>query len=119
MRRRGPACGVPGAFAGAYRLRRACERRGVAFERRPASFLGATVLAYIVAMAAMAAMAVVAIAPVPGRGLDPGLEAALVAGATGTVLLLHWPTMGGWSWAIWAALWVHRDGDDPERPRPT
>jgi uncharacterized protein (DUF983 family) len=116
MRGRCPACGAPGAFAGAYRLRRACERCGVVFERDPGSFLGATVLAYAVAVAAMA---VVAIATVPGRGLYPGLEGWLIASATATVLLLYRPVKGWWLWAIWAAGWVHRDGEDPERPRAT
>jgi hypothetical protein len=45
---------------------------------------------------------------------DPGT----LLGATATVLLLYRPLKGGWLWASWAAGWVHRDGEDPERTRP-
>jgi uncharacterized protein (DUF983 family) len=107
-----PACGAPGAFAGPYRLRPACARCGVVFERDAGSFLGATVLAY---SAAVLAMVVVALATIPGRGLYPGLEAWLIGSATLTVLLLYRPIKGGWLWVTWAAGWVHRDREDPER----
>jgi len=110
-----PACGAAGAFAGPYRLRRACARCGVVFERDAGSFLGATVLAYAVAVAAMGVVAWIA---VPGRGLYPGLELHLIGAALVTVLLLYRPIKGWWLWVTWAAGWVHRDGDDPERPPP-
>lgn len=108
-----PACGSPGAFAGLYRLRPACAHCAVVFERDAGSFLGATVLAYT---AAVVAMVVVAVVTIPGRGLYPGLEAWLIGSATLTVLLLYRPIKGGWLWVTWAAGWVHRDREDPERP---
>ena len=65
-----------------------------------------------------AAMAVVALATVPGRGRVPGPEARLIAGATETVLLLYRALKCWWPWVIWAAGWIHREGEDPERTRP-
>jgi len=73
------------------------------------------VLAYA---SAVLAMAVVALATVPGRGLYPGLELALIASATLTVLLLYRPIKGWWLWLTRAADWVHRDGEDPEGGPP-
>ena len=115
LRGRCPACGAPGAFAGPYRLRRACSLCGVVFERDGGSWLGATVLAY---GAAIVAMVVVAAVTIPGRGLYPGLELWLIASASATVLVLYRPIKGFWLWVTWAAGWVHRDGEDPERPPP-
>jgi len=115
VRGRCPACGAPGAFVGPYRLRRACDACGVVFERDDGSFLGATVLAYTVAILAML---LVAAATIPGRGLYPGLEWVLIGAATLTVVLLYRPIKGWWLWVTWAAGWVHRDGEDPER-RPS
>lgn len=106
-----PACGAPGAFAGLYRLKPRCERCGVVFERDGGTWLGASVLAYVLAILAMAAFA---LATVPGRGLYRGLEVGLVAIAAATVLLVYRPVKGWWLWVTWAAGWVHRDGEDPE-----
>lgn len=111
VRGRCPACGAPGAFAGPFRLRERCAGCGVVFERDPGSWLGATVLAYTVAVVAMV---VAALLTVPGRGLYRGLEWVLVATAVATVLLTYRPIKGAWLWLTWAAGWVHRDGEDPD-----
>lgn len=111
VRGRCPACGAPGAFAGPFRLRPRCGGCGVVFERDPGSWLGATVLAYTVAVVAVV---VVALVTVPGRGLYRGLEAVLALTAVATVLLTYRPIKGAWLWLTWAAGWVHRDGEDPD-----
>jgi uncharacterized protein (DUF983 family) len=111
MRGRCPACGAPGAFAGPYRLRPRCAGCGVVFERDGGTWLGASVLAYVLAILAMAGFAW---ATVPGRGLYRGFEAGLIGVAVATVLLVYRPVKGWWLWATWAAGWVHRDGEDPE-----
>jgi uncharacterized protein (DUF983 family) len=113
MRGRCPACGTPGAFAGTYRLRERCAGCGVVFERDGGTWLGASVLAYALAVVAMA---VAALLTVPGRGLYRGLEAVLIVTALVTVLLAYRPIKGWWLWATWAAGWVHRDREDPETP---
>ena len=106
-----PACGAPGAFEGAYRLRSRCARCGVVFERDGGTWLGAAALAYALAVVAMGLFAW---ATVPGRGLYAGLEYGLVGVAVATVVLVYRPVKGWWLWATWAAGWVHRDGEDPE-----
>ena len=111
VRGRCPACGTPGAFAGTFRLRERCAGCGVVFERDPGSWLGATVLAYAVAIVAMG---VAVLLTVPGRGLYRGLEWVLALTAVATVLLTYRPIKGAWLWLTWAAGWVHRDGEDPD-----
>ena len=106
-----PACGAPGAFAGPFRLRERCPGCGVVFERDPGSWLGATVLAYAVAVVAMGFAALLT---VPVHGLYRGLEWVLAATAVVTVLLTYRPIKGAWLWLTWAAGWVHRDGEDPD-----
>jgi uncharacterized protein (DUF983 family) len=106
-----PACGEPGAFAGAYRLRSRCSRCGVVFERDGGTWLGAAAVAYALAVVAMGLFAW---ATVPGRGLYAGIEFWLAGVAVATVLLVYRPVKGWWLWVTWAAGWVHRDGEDPE-----
>ena len=107
-----PACGEPGAFTGPYRLRPRCARCGVVFERDGGTWLGAAALAYALAVVAMGLFA---LATVPGRGLYAGLEFWLAGVAGATVVLVYRPVKGWWLWVTWAAGWVHRDGEDPER----
>lgn len=106
-----PACGAPGAFDGAYRLRPRCSRCGVVFERDSGTWLGASALAYALAVVAMGLFA---LATIPGRGLYAGLEFWLAGVAVATVVLSYRPVKGWWLWVTWAAGWVHRDGEDPE-----
>lgn len=108
-----PACGGPGAFAGAYALRERCLRCGVRFERDPGSWLGAMVLAYGLAILACLLVAWWVLAR--ASGLVATLEWWLVATGVATVLLVYRPVKGWWLWCMWAAGWVHRDGEDPER----
>ncbi len=108
-----PACGAPGAFVGVYRLRARCQACGVVFERDGGTWLGASVLAYALAVVAMV---VVALVTIPGHGLYRGLEVVLALTALVTVLVVYRPVKGWWLWATWAAGWVHRDGEDPEAP---
>jgi uncharacterized protein (DUF983 family) len=116
MRGRCPACGAGGAFRGTYRLRERCGRCGVVFERDGGTWLGAAALTYAVAVVAMALFAW---ATVPGRGLYRGLEFWLVGVGVATILSVYRPVKGWWLWATWAAGWVHRDGEDPDRtPEP-
>lgn len=108
-----PACGAPGAFAGAYALRERCRQCGVRFERDPGSWLGAAVLAYGLAIVACALVAWWIVAR--GGARLVALEWWLVATAVATVLLVYRPVKGWWLWCMWVAGGVHRDGEDPER----
>lgn len=107
-----PACGGDGAFRGLYALRPLCPHCGVRFERDGGSWLGATVLAYALAVVAVGAAAWWIVARAPQ--LLPRLEWWLVATAVVSVLLVYRPVKGWWLWWMWAAGWVHRDGEDPE-----
>jgi uncharacterized protein (DUF983 family) len=108
-----PACGGPGAFRSLYALRPHCTHCGVRFERDAGSWLGAAVIAYAFAIAACALVAWWFVAR--AGGLGEGLEWWLVATGVATVLLVYRPVKGWWTWCMWAAGWVHRDGEDPER----
>jgi uncharacterized protein (DUF983 family) len=106
-----PACRRGPAFRSIYALAERCPACGVRFERDPGSFLGATALAYTLAVLVVG---LVAVALVRRDGLFPGLEWWLVASAVLTVALVYRPVKGWWLWCMWAAGWVHRDGEDPE-----
>jgi len=108
-----PACGAGGAFSGPYTLRERCSRCGVRFERDGGSWLGAAVLAYALAVVACALVAWWILAR--AGGLAARLEIWLSLTAVVTVLAVYRPVKGWWLWWMWAAGWVHRDGEDPER----
>ena len=108
-----PACGGPGAFRGPYALHERCAHCLVRFERDAGSWLGAAVIAYALAIVACALTAWWIVTRAGGLGV--GLEWWLVATAVATVLLVYRPVKGWWLWCMWAAGWVHRDGEDPER----
>lgn len=104
-----PACDAP-MFDGPYRLRRVCSGCGVRFERDPGSWLGASVMVYIVAVLALAVEAAVLL---PRYGLFPGIEWIAVATGVAAVLLSYRPAKGWWVWWLWAAGFVTRDDADP------
>lgn len=108
-----PACGAGGAFAGVYALRERCASCGVRFERDGGSWLGAAVLSYAVAIVVCAAVTWWLLAR-GGPAVDR-LEWWLVGTSVATVVLVYRPVKGWWLWCMWAAGWVHRDGEDPER----
>ena len=108
-----PACGGQGAFRGVYALREHCRHCGVRFERDGGSWLGAMALTYVVAVVACALVAWWILVRAPQ--LAPRLEWWLVATGVASVLLAYRPVKGWWLWWMWAAGWVHRDGEDPER----
>lgn len=108
-----PACGGPGAFRGVYALRERCAHCRVRFERDAGSWLGAAVIAYAFAIMACALVAWWIVTRAGGLGV--GLEWWLVATGVATVLIVYRPVKGWWLWCMWAAGWVHRDGEDPER----
>lgn len=83
------------------------------FDRDGGTWLGASVVAYALAVVAMG---VAALVTVPGRGLYRGLEVVLVVTALLTVLAVYRPVKGWWLWVTWAAGWVHRDREDPDAP---
>jgi hypothetical protein len=60
---------------------------------------------------------VVAAVLIADRGVFVGLEWYLVGTALVSVLLVYRPVKGWWLWVMWAAGWVHRDREDPERGR--
>ncbi len=108
-----PACGGPGAFRSLYALRERCPHCGVRFERDAGSWLGAAVIAYGFTIVVLALVGWWLVAR--AGGLGAGLEWWLVAAGVTTVLLVYRPVKGWWTWCMWVAGWVHRDGEDPER----
>lgn len=107
-----PACRRGSAFRGLYAVAEFCPVCGVRFERDPGSWLGAAVIAYTIAIVVVAVVGGLAIGR---RGLFVGLEWWLVGTALTTVLLVYRPVKGWWLWVMWAAGWIHRDREDPER----
>ena len=104
-----PNCGRGRMFASFYRLKDTCPVCGVRFERDTGSWLGASVLAYIVAIVMLMVEAAVLI---PIWGLFRGLEWVLVGTAVVVVLAVYRPVKGWWVWWMWAAGFVTRDRND-------
>lgn len=109
MAGRCPACGEGGVFVSLYRVRPTCLRCGVRYERDVGSWLGAMVVAYVVAIVFVLAVAAVAIA---NFGLFRGLEWVLIGAGFVTVVFAYRPAKGWWLWWMWAAGFVTRDGED-------
>ena len=78
------------------------------------AWLGALVIAYTAGILAVLLVAGVSIAI---WGLYDSLEWVLVATGVLTILLLYRPIKGWWLWWLWAAGFVHRDGEDENAPR--
>lgn len=93
-------------FEGPYRLARVCAGCGVRFERDTGSWLGASVLCYIVAIVVLAAEAAVLL---PRYGLFRGIEWVGVGSGVAAVVLSYRPAKGWWVWWMWAAGFVTRD----------
>lgn len=107
-----PECGEGRMFRDAYALHETCPVCGVRFERDTGSWLGALVMTYGVAILVLVA---VSIALISSYGLFRGFGLTLAGVAIATVLLVYRPAKGWWTWWMWAAGFVYRDDERPER----
>lgn len=114
FRGRCPECGQGAMFAGPYGLKETCPVCGVRFERDKGSWLGASVMAYGAAVVALLALS---LSLVPRFGFFEGLGLLLVAVAVVTVALVYRPAKGWFVWWMWAAGFVYRDDEPPQRRR--
>jgi len=109
-----PNCGVGKVFSSFWGVVDKCPNCEVRFERQSGAWLGAWVMAYTVAILLLAIEAGILIF---AFGLFQGLEWVLVVSGILFVVLLYRPIKGWWLWWLWAAGFVHRDGEDENAPR--
>lgn len=109
-----PNCGEAEVFTSFWGVGDTCPNCGVRFERESGAWLGAWVMAYTVAIVLIA---IETGALILAFGLFQGLEWVLVASGILFVVLLYRPVKGWWLWWMWAAGFVHRDGEDENAPR--
>lgn len=107
-----PNCRRGRMFASLYGLKPTCPVCGVRFERDTGSWLGASVMAYIVAIGVLVVEAAVLI---PLYGLFVGLAWVLLGTAVAAVFLLYRPVKGWWVWWMWAAGFVTTDEEARSR----
>lgn len=109
-----PNCGGHGVFTSYWGVGDTCPSCGVRFERESGAWLGAWVMAYTVAILLLVIEALVLIFTF---GLFPGLEWVLVGSGILFVLLMYRPVKGWWLWWMWAAGFIHKDGEDEAAPK--
>lgn len=108
-----PNCGGGGVFTSYWGVGDTCPTCGVRFERESGAWLGAWVMAYTVAVVLLVIEALLLILRF---GLFQGLEWVLIASGIAAVVLLYRPVKGWWLWWMWAAGFIHRDGEDENAP---
>jgi uncharacterized protein (DUF983 family) len=101
-----PACGSGPAFAGWLRLRDACGRCGVRFDRYTGNWLGPAVLAYGLGATGSLALALVL---VPRFGFFRGLAAVLAGAGVLVALAAMRPVKAWWIWLLWRSGMVVTD----------
>ena len=109
-----PECREGAMFSGLYGLHDTCPVCGVRFERDKGSWLGAMVMAYGAAIVVLLALA---FAVIPSYGLFEGFGLLMVGVAVATVALVYRPAKGWFVWWMWAAGFVYRDDEPPDRRR--
>lgn len=105
-----PNCLEGRIFKGWWRPHETCQVCGVRFERDQGAWLGAMVVSYIFAVIGLF---VLAVALILRWGLFPGLEWVLVGAGVLLVVLLYRPSKGLWTWWLWGAGFLVKDGEQP------
>ena len=104
-----PNCRRGKLFSGVYRMHRRCPVCAVRFERDPGAWLGAMASAYAGSILVLGSFATLVILR---WGLFPGLEWVLTGAGVLTVVLIWRPAKGWWTWWMWAAGFVTKDGEE-------
>lgn len=95
-------------FRSLYALHDTCPNCNVRYERDTGSWLGALVMAYV---AAIIVLVLLSLLLIPRYGLFEGFGLTLAGAAILTVLVIYRPAKGWWTWWMWAAGFVYRDGE--------
>lgn len=108
-----PNCQKANVFSSFWGVADTCPNCGVRFERESGAWLGAWVMAYTVAVVLIG---IETGALILAFGLFRGLEWVLVVSGILFVVLLYRPIKGWWLWWMWAAGFIHKDGEDENAP---